>query len=178
MGSEVNAYGTALEHAEGLTSERLAAANINPVSRLATDYLNHFNEVIMLLEMLPQMPECVDDILDWRPCSYRSHFEASGFKDRDLAILAYETAPPDTRTRFDATIEEIDRFVTDAQRQLAAGNSSDTELHEHMVMLVAIELRPLISRASAIVNGAETTAPLAAEPVCPNAQAAVDELFG
>jgi hypothetical protein len=41
----------------------LAAANINPQSGLATDYLNHFNEAIMLLEMIPDMPDCVEDFL-------------------------------------------------------------------------------------------------------------------
>ncbi|MDP3655070.1 MAG: hypothetical protein Q8R67_25705, partial [Rhodoferax sp.] len=33
----------------------LRAANINPRTGLATDYLNHFNEAIMLLEMVPDM---------------------------------------------------------------------------------------------------------------------------
>ena len=46
---------------------RLAAANINPVTGLASDYLNHFNEAIMLLEMLAAMPDCVDDFLAWQP---------------------------------------------------------------------------------------------------------------
>ena len=46
----------AVQAADGLTggeeAPRLADANINPVTGLATDYLNHFNEAIMLLEML------------------------------------------------------------------------------------------------------------------------------
>ena len=66
--------------AEG--AARLAEANINPATGLATDYLNHFNEAIMLLEMLSSCPDCRDDILAWRPMSYREHFEASGFKGR------------------------------------------------------------------------------------------------
>jgi hypothetical protein len=37
---------------------QLVGANINPTTWLATDYLNHFNEAIMLLEMLPCAPEC------------------------------------------------------------------------------------------------------------------------
>ena len=41
-----------------IDAERLAAANINPKTRLASDYLNHFNEAIMLLDLLPSMPEC------------------------------------------------------------------------------------------------------------------------
>ena len=35
----------------------LQAANINPRTGLATDYLNHFNEAVMLLEMIPAYPE-------------------------------------------------------------------------------------------------------------------------
>ena len=42
---------------------RLRAANINPHTGLATDYLNHFNEAVMLLEMVPDMPECAEDFL-------------------------------------------------------------------------------------------------------------------
>src|SRR5262245_28249336 len=49
--------------------QMLRDANINPRTGLATDYLNHFNEAIMLLEMIPDMPECADDFLEWRPLS-------------------------------------------------------------------------------------------------------------
>ena len=49
--------------------EVLARANINPATGLATDYLNHFNEAIMLLEMLSAMPDCAEDFLVWEPMS-------------------------------------------------------------------------------------------------------------
>ena len=70
----------------------LAEANINPATGLATDYLNHFNEAIMLLDMLPSSPEFRDDFLRWQPVSYREHFAGSHFKGRDTAIAAYERA--------------------------------------------------------------------------------------
>src|SRR5579863_2087796 len=70
----------------------LRAANINPRTGLATDYLNHFNEAIMLLEMVPDMPECAEDFLNWQPLSYAEHFTASNFKGKALAIEAYDTA--------------------------------------------------------------------------------------
>src|SRR5712675_3345098 len=76
----------------------LRAANINPRTGLATDYLNHFNEAIMLLEMIPDMPECAEDFLSWHPLSYAEHFMASHFKSRELAIEAYESAEPAIRT--------------------------------------------------------------------------------
>ena len=81
---------------------RLADANINPATGLATDYLNHFNEAIMLLEMLSSCPDCLDDFLAWRPMSYREHFEASRFKGRALAIAAYDAADPSLRGCLDA----------------------------------------------------------------------------
>src|SRR5207302_8146090 len=81
----------------------LRAANINPRTGLATDYLNHFNEAIMLLEMIPDMPECAEDFLTWSPLSYVEHFWASNFKARDLAIEAYESADAKIRTEFDNT---------------------------------------------------------------------------
>src|SRR6202158_1293066 len=80
---------------------RLRAANINPRTGLATDYLNHFNEAVMLLEMIPDMPECAEDFLGWNPLSYREHFTASNFKARDLAIEAYNSAEPNIRAEFD-----------------------------------------------------------------------------
>src|SRR6202161_3427674 len=80
---------------------QLRAANINPRTGLATDYLNHFNEAIMLLEMIPDMPECAEEFLEWQPRSYREHFAASNFRARELAIEAYDSANLQIRTEFD-----------------------------------------------------------------------------
>ena len=90
----------------------LKAANINPRTGLATDYLNHFNEAIMLLEMIPDMPECADDFLQWHPLSYAEHFIASNFKGRDLAIEAYESAEPLLRAEFDHMTETMTNILT------------------------------------------------------------------
>src|ERR1700736_6714406 len=86
---------------EEARAARLRAANINPRTGLATDYLNHFNEAVMLLEMVPDMPECAEDFLLWYPLSYREHFTASNFKARDLAIEAYDSADAAIRAEFD-----------------------------------------------------------------------------
>ena len=44
---------------------RIAGANINEQSLLATDYLNHLNEVAMILKMLPDMLDFVEDVKSW-----------------------------------------------------------------------------------------------------------------
>src|SRR5438067_4544904 len=82
-------------------AEQLRAANINPRTGLATDYLNHFNEAVMLLEMIPDIPECAEDFLAWTPLTYSEHFTHTNFKARDLVIEAYGTADPAIRRRFD-----------------------------------------------------------------------------
>src|SRR3981189_3942036 len=91
---------------------QLRAANINPRTGLATDYLNHFNEAIMLLEMVPDMPECAEDFLLWYPLSYRQHFTASSFKARDLAIEAYDSADAGIRAEFDNITSAMTSILT------------------------------------------------------------------
>ena len=72
----------------------LVAANVNPHTGFATDYLNHFNEAIMLLELLSDVPECREDFFAWQPKKYDEHFAASKSKHRDFAIAAYSKLIP------------------------------------------------------------------------------------
>jgi hypothetical protein len=130
---------------------QLKAANINPQTGLATDYLNHFNEAIMLLEMIPDMPECAEDFLQWTPLSYAEHFTASNFKARDLAISAYETADPDVRAEFDQmteTMTSILKEVGAAMRQ-ASQNTTKSRLAEQAIGW----LKPLVTAAGGVING-------------------------
>ena len=139
----------------GLSAEaraaKLRAANINPQTGLATDYLNHFNEAVMLLEMVPDMPECAEDFLSWRPLSYAEHFTASNFKARDLAIEAYDTADVRIRTEFDnitAAITSILTAVGAAMRE-ATQDKTRTRLAEQATSWV----KPLVMQAGGVING-------------------------
>ena len=76
-----------------LGAARLTNANISPVTGLATDYLNHFNEAIMLLDLAATVPECLADLMAWRPTDYEDHFASSSFRDHELAVRA-EIANP------------------------------------------------------------------------------------
>jgi hypothetical protein len=130
---------------------KLRAANINPRTGLATDYLNHFNEAIMLLEMIPDMPECVEDFLTWTPLSYAEHFWASNFKARDLAIEAYELADARIRAEFDnitSTMTSILTAVGAAMRE-ARQDKTRAALAEQATGWV----KPLVALAGGIING-------------------------
>ncbi len=132
--------------------------NINENTLLATDYLNHFNAVVMVIEMVPSMPECLEDAMEWRPKSYKEHFRDSGFAHRDLAILAYENSPAKFREPFDRTITHMDRLVRDGVRAIEEANESDDiELLEATVRAVSQNIRQFIGLASAIIHGDEQT---------------------
>jgi hypothetical protein len=129
----------------------LKAANINPITGLATDYLNHFNEAIMLLEMIPDVPDCAEDFLGWQPLSYSEHFTASNFKARDLAISAYNSADPEIREEFDHltnTMTSILTAVSAAMRE-AQKDSTRVALAEQATNWV----KPLVTLAGGIING-------------------------
>jgi hypothetical protein len=143
---------------------RLYDANINPRTGLATDYLNHFNEAIMLLEMLAACPDSIEDFLAWRPMSYREHFAVSHFKGRELAIQAYEGANPALREALDAISGTMTAVLLATRRALRA------EMRPEAAAIIAARavacLKLLVARAGAAINGeaedAESTTPQAA----------------
>jgi hypothetical protein len=129
----------------------LKAANINPRTGLATDYMNHFNEAVMLLEMIPDIPECAEDFLLWHPLSYAEHFTASNFSARDLAISAYEEADVGVRAEFDnvtGTMTAILVAVHEAMRETQQ-DATRAKLAEQAIGWV----RPLVAAAGGIING-------------------------
>ena len=147
----------------------LADANINPLTGLATDYLNHFNEAIMLLEMLSSCPDCIDDFLGWRPMSYREHFAASNFKGRDMAIAAYDAADPALRGSLDALTDTMTAVLEATRATLRSGMPPDAA--GALAERAAASLRPLVARAGALINGEES----ASQPAVP--QSVVDRLM-
>jgi hypothetical protein len=61
----------------------IPGTNINESTLLATDYLNHFHELVMMLEAVPaDGHEFAQDMLAWRPLTYEEHFSESGFHDK------------------------------------------------------------------------------------------------
>lgn len=156
-----------------LDPEVLARGNINPQTGLATDFLNHFNEVLMLLELLPGSPEFVDDILAWRPLTYHDYFVTSHFKDRDLAILAYEAADPVARASLEEFADTMNAYLLETLDQLRSG-LTPVAIGE-LGTEAACWLKPLVARAGAVINGQEAMPVEVADEAA--AQAMVDALF-
>lgn len=134
----------------------LLDANINPHTGLATDYLNHFNEAIMLLEMIPDMPECTADFLGWQPATYREHFAASNFKARDLAIASYDSTDSALRSEFDHLTETMTSILS------AVGAAMQEAKQDRTRAILAQQatgwVKPLVTLAGSLINGSGVSA--------------------
>ena len=143
---------------------------INRFTGLSTDYLNHFTEAVMVLEMAATMPECLDDLKAWRPKTYREHFAASHFKDRDALVAAYDATDPAVREALDSVSETLNAVLM--QTRDVVVNHLGTPAAEALARRAVAWLKPLIARAAGVINGA---AHVAAGRQAP--QAAIDAIF-
>jgi hypothetical protein len=130
-----------------LSAEALAAANVHPESGLATDYLNHFNEVVMLLEMLGDMPDMAEEILDWAPCAYTEHFQRTGYAGTETVVEAWAAVPHALKAHFETIIAAVDDALRDAQAKLRDGDVDGA------VAMTATNIEPLLAAARAAING-------------------------
>jgi hypothetical protein len=154
--------------------------NINEATLLASDYLNHFHELVMLVEAVPTEAQVfTEDLLAWRPLTYEEHFSESGFRDKNLAVAAYRRAPPKIRARFDEAVARLHGEAVTLIGEVAAELKSNNKrgLRERCVKAVQ-RLRILIDEANAIANG---EAGQNRSDSAPNGdvggQAAIDALF-
>jgi hypothetical protein len=153
--------------------------NINEATLIASDYLNHFHELVMLLEAVSSQPaDFTEDLLSWRPLTYEEHFSESGFRDKNLAIAAYRKAPPRVRARFDEAVARLHgealTLVAEVAGALGEGKGNLYRLCED----AAARLRLLIDEANAIANGDTLPERMeASEQSDVGGQAAIDALF-
>lgn len=135
--------------------QRVQGTNISAQTLLATDYLNHFNEIVMLLDMLPDMPDMIEECKLWQPKSYKDHFADSSFRDKQLAIEAYDRVPSVYRIPFEATIGQLSQLITEGVDRIdaeIAGGAGPEQLQESCRVL-ARAAQALMDCASSIIHG-------------------------
>jgi hypothetical protein len=156
----------------------IPGTNINASTLLTSDYLNHFHELVMLLELAATDPDDhAEDIMDWRPLTYEQHCSASGYGGNSLAVAAYHWGPPEIRARFDAAVAKLQ---TEAVTVIAKIAAQLTRRNKRRLRRACeegvVRLRVLIDAANRIATGESSE-----ERVDPFAdidpQGAIDALF-
>lgn len=106
--------------------ERRAACLINPKSGLANDFLNHFNEVLLLVENLPiLLPEMLEDLLFWEPTTYFAYFSRSKLPGRGAALAAYAAIAANTRSRFDDDVARLNGIAVEIVSEIKKHRALD-----------------------------------------------------
>jgi len=138
--------------------DKVRGTNINEQTLLATDYLNHFNEIVMTLEMVPDMPELLDEAREWRPRGYKEHLLASTFSDRELAAEAYDNVPRKYREPFEKTLGQIDNLIATSIERIEADLARGDEnlLRENAGALSKV-IKRLMDVAGGIIHGSAKT---------------------
>jgi hypothetical protein len=153
--------------------------NINEATLLASDYLNHFHELVMLLEAVSSEPDdFAEDLFAWKPLTYEEHFAESGFRDKNLAIAAYHRAPPRIRANFDDAVARLHREAVKLVGDIRATLYGKQPGVDVLCSQAVARLSALIEEANAIANGEEI--PGTAEDSArgeASGQAAIDALF-
>jgi hypothetical protein len=137
--------------------EAQAAALVNPASGIANDYLNHFNEALLLIENLPALlPEMVDEILAWRPVGYREYFTNSPLPGSVATLEIYDTLDEDFRKDFETMITLLDGIILNSVEIIKASRRPDGTLEADEVSDVCEELsanlRRVLDRTADLVN--------------------------
>jgi hypothetical protein len=135
---------------------RVRDTTICETTLLATDYLNHVNEIIMLIEMIPDMPEMLDEAKAWQPKSYVEHFGDSSYPFRELAIELYPHVPTRFKTPFETTIAQLDAVIARALRLADdALTKNNPRMLRDRIGIVLEPMRRLVDVAGGIIHGSE-----------------------
>lgn len=138
--------------------ERAKSSNLDGETLLATDYLNHFNEIVMLLEMVPDMPEIMEEVRAWKPKSYVDHFRDSTIADRELAMDAYAHVPGVYRDPFDRTVEQLNVLIASAvERMDKYIEAGDMDMLREQTSVMSRMIQRLLDTASGIIHGGTNT---------------------
>lgn len=141
--------------------QTLVDNNVNLVSGLATNYLNHYIEILLLLEILPDMPECFEDALRWKPMTYKAHVMQSGLPNNDIVLRAYAIVDEERRNKLAMVAEEANALLEILMaRAGAAIDKNDSSALKEVAAEAKEMLSPLIQRMTGLITpSASTTKP-------------------
>ena len=131
------------------------ASFVNPISGLANDYFNLYNEVVMIVEQLPQMPELFEELMAWRPIAYEDYFAKSQLRNSASALEQYRKLDPAFREEFEALVKELDRVAVGsvvALRRIHKQPETPPEVLEEACARHGARLRGLLAQAAMLAN--------------------------
>ena len=136
---------------------RKASHLVNPNSGIANDYLNQYNEILLLVENLPVLlPEMIDELLAWKPRTYDEYFTVSPLAGGHLAISIYQALDKTFREHFEKQITKINGLAEKAIVVIGNQRHGAAEMRpediEAFCEQISAKLRGEIEKAAGLVN--------------------------
>jgi hypothetical protein len=122
-------------------------------SRLTNDYINHFGELVMLLEMLVDSPELIDEARAWAPRSYPEHLDRISFAAVQPLREAYNDLEPERRALLDDTAADANRLGMTVSAVLGESDEVTDRLLA-IIRIVCAAMHAHINRLAQILSGA------------------------
>lgn len=143
--------------------EERAAELVHPASGLANDYLNNFNEVLLLIENLPMLlPEMMDELLEWKAVTYREYFANSPLPGSEKAIEIYDSLDDDFRREFETVIDGVNAMAVASVEVIKAHRNPDGTIDADRVTEfcenASCAVRTALNRAADLVNNGRADA--------------------
>jgi|GEM_PF-1733222 hypothetical protein len=137
-------------------SAQSEAALADPDSGLTDAYLNQFDEMVRLIEQLPETPELIGDLLNWRPRSYQDYFNASAMPGRVSAADVYASLNRCVRQNFEGIVDDLDRKALGAvaaiRRHYKTHGEGRPDLMMEICARAGTHLREVLSKAHDLVG--------------------------
>jgi hypothetical protein len=143
------------------------------VEGLSNDYLNHFSEVLMLVELASMDAAVMEDLAEWRPIDYPSYFATSQLRRAPEARAAYFQLCEPRRAAFEQLVRAMDKLAMTAIRALRP--PCEPEDAALVADVTTPALRSLIAQASAFLNSGGIDLPDSSE--VEEAQSVIDRLL-
>jgi len=123
---------------------------------LTSAYLDQFTEIVELIELLPDMPERIDDLLNWQPVSYQDYFRAAAMPGRVSATDVYASLNRAMRQNFEGTVDDLDRKALGAvaaiRRHYKAHGETRPDLMSEICARACRHLREGLNRAQDLMS--------------------------
>lgn len=125
-------------------------------SSLTSAYLNQFNEVVKLIEQLPETPELIDDLLNWHPTTYQDFFSASAMPGRVTAADVYASLNRCVRQNFEGVVDDLDRKALGAvaviRRHYKTHGKARPDIMMDICARAGTHLREVLGKANDLVS--------------------------
>ena len=135
-------YTKTAEAAKAPEAAAMRAANVNPDTGLATDYLNVFNEYIMLAELVADGSMDAGILADWQPVDYESHFVETHFRGYETVLAAYRAIDHDARAAFEEAVNGLIDLILAHQEHARIGSASIEGIKEQRDLVAALITGP------------------------------------